>query len=114
MTWDIGAFEQASGPIPDPVPQPAPTLAISSLQVAQPKPGKAVISWTTNLAAPGYVRYGLVSPPNQASGITAPVTQYAVALNSLQRHRIYFYQAVVLNADQSAVSSPIGTFTTRW
>jgi hypothetical protein len=92
----------------------AATLTISGVTVTQPRWGRAMISWMTNVASSSQVEYGQVNPPNLATPVDAAlVTSHTVSLTSLQRHRTYYYRVRSAAADGSAVSSAVGTFYTR-
>lgn len=87
-------------PVPAPAPAPAPKpppvqISISGVTATPTTPGKATVTWTTNVPASSAVAYGLGAVPDKATGISAgPRTSRSVVLTGLARHRTYSYQAI--------------------
>jgi len=86
----------------------APTISSVS---AAPTQSTAVITWTTNVAASSFVRYGMSAAYNAATTINNTyVTSHSMTLTGLAANTTYDYQ--VVSSDGNYTASGNYTFTT--
>lgn len=89
-----------------------PSLVITSYWVDILSSTSARINWQTNVAATGYVRYGLKSNDlSQQSTVTSPDTFTRVTLTDLQKNRTYYYQ-ITVNASEASDQTNVRSFRT--
>lgn len=93
--------------VPPTAPAPLPpTPVIQAFDSSSVTSTTAIISWTTNVPATGYVRYGFDAYTQPWTSYTAPSgTAGAVILSQLQSNRWYHYRVVVQNAGGTTTSA---------
>ena len=93
--------------------QARPDGPVISQVVARTGPGRATITWTTDIPADSQVQYG----PTASYGSTTPldrnlVTSHSVTITGLARKALYFFQVVSRDAAGNP-SSATGSFRTK-